>query len=176
MLTNHTFSPTTWTATQYHLMSPSSLLLMPYDHLILTSSLFSLLLSQPHHCQDSFLNCLPLSISYPAVYTFFHQMFILYVRYCFMVLILYWKVLPRWCSSKRMSASAGDTRDAGSIPGVGNGNPLQYSCLKNRMDRRLAGYRPWGLKESNMTQYACILVNKLTLCSVMSNSLQPGGL
>ena len=35
----------------------------------------------------------------------------------------------------------GDTRDAGSIPGLGrspgggNGNPLQYSGLKNPMDR-----------------------------------------
>ena len=34
-----------------------------------------------------------------------------------------------------------DVRDAGSIPGSGrslgegNGNPLQYSCLKNPMDR-----------------------------------------
>ena len=31
-------------------------------------------------------------------------------------------------------ASAGDARDAGSIPGVENGNPLQYSCLENSMD------------------------------------------
>ena len=37
--------------------------------------------------------------------------------------------------------NAGDTRDPGSIPGSGrspgggNGNPLQYSCLKNPMDR-----------------------------------------
>ena len=36
---------------------------------------------------------------------------------------------------------AGDVRDAGSIPGSerspgeGNGNPLQYSCLENAMDR-----------------------------------------
>ena len=39
-------------------------------------------------------------------------------------------------------ANAGDTGDAGSIlelgrsPGIGNGNPLQYSCLENSMDRR----------------------------------------
>ena len=26
-------------------------------------------------------------------------------------------------------------RYMGSIPGEGNGNPLQYSCLKNSMDR-----------------------------------------
>ena len=36
--------------------------------------------------------------------------------------------LPRW-------RSAGDARDGGSIPGVGNGNPLQYSCLEDSMDR-----------------------------------------
>ena len=37
--------------------------------------------------------------------------------------------------------NAEDSRDAASIPelgrspGVGNGNPLQYSCLENPMDR-----------------------------------------
>ena len=37
--------------------------------------------------------------------------------------------------------NAGDLGDVGSIPGlgrssgVGNGNPLQYSCLENSMDR-----------------------------------------
>ena len=37
--------------------------------------------------------------------------------------------------------NAGDTEDVGSIPGSGrspgggNGNPLQYSCLENFMDR-----------------------------------------
>ena len=39
------------------------------------------------------------------------------------------------------SAFAGDARAAGLIPGsgrslgIGNGNPLQYSCLENPMDR-----------------------------------------
>ena len=43
--------------------------------------------------------------------------------------------------AKNLPASAGDARDMGSIPGWGrsprerNGNPLQYSCLKNPMDR-----------------------------------------
>ena len=42
---------------------------------------------------------------------------------------------------KNTLANAGDLRDAGSIPGVGrspgggHGNPLQYSCLENPMDR-----------------------------------------
>ena len=43
--------------------------------------------------------------------------------------------------AKNLPASAGDARDSGLIPasgrslGVGNGNPLQYSCLENPMDR-----------------------------------------
>ena len=41
-----------------------------------------------------------------------------------------------------IAGDAGDVGDMGSIPGlgrslgVGNGNPLHYSCLKNSMDRR----------------------------------------
>ena len=43
--------------------------------------------------------------------------------------------------AKNPPASAGDIRDVGSIPGsgrspgIGNGNPLQYSCLENSTDR-----------------------------------------
>ena len=43
---------------------------------------------------------------------------------------------------KTLPANAGDTGDVGSIPGsgrypgIGNGNPLQYSCLGNPMDRQ----------------------------------------
>ena len=42
---------------------------------------------------------------------------------------------------KNPPPNTGDSRDAGSIPGSGrfpgerNGNPLQYSCLRNLMDR-----------------------------------------
>ena len=42
---------------------------------------------------------------------------------------------------KNLPANAGDARDLGLIPGsgkspgVGNGNPFQYSCLENPMDR-----------------------------------------
>ena len=44
-----------------------------------------------------------------------------------------------WCLSGKESAC--NARDMGSIPGLGrtlaegNGNPLQYSCLENPMDR-----------------------------------------
>ena len=42
---------------------------------------------------------------------------------------------------KNPPADAGDNKDAGSIPGSGispgggHGNPLQYSCLENPLDR-----------------------------------------
>ena len=46
-----------------------------------------------------------------------------------------------WLSSKESACNAGDTRDAGLIPGSGrspggrNGNPLQNSCRENPMDK-----------------------------------------
>ena len=42
---------------------------------------------------------------------------------------------------RNLLADAGATRDVGSIPGLGrfsgggNGNPLQYLCMRNPMDR-----------------------------------------
>ena len=52
-----------------------------------------------------------------------------------------WKGFPGGSGVKNLPANTGDTRDTCSIPGLGrppgggNGNPLQYSCLKNPMDR-----------------------------------------
>ena len=49
---------------------------------------------------------------------------------------------PDGSADKESSCNAGDTGDVGLIPGwgrsagEGNGNPLQYSCLENSMDRR----------------------------------------
>ena len=35
----------------------------------------------------------------------------------------------------------------------GNGSPLQYSCLENTHGQRsLAGYSPWGHKQSDTTE------------------------
>ena len=51
------------------------------------------------------------------------------------------KRLPKWYSGKNLLANAGDTGDVGLIlasgrsPGEGNGNPLQYSCLENSIDK-----------------------------------------
>ena len=49
--------------------------------------------------------------------------------------------LPRCTEIKNLPANAGYSGDIGSIPGSGrslregNGNPLQYSCLENPMDK-----------------------------------------
>ena len=60
---------------------------------------------------------------------------------------IFWLIYPKLRTShvalvvKNPLASAGDIRDASLLqglrrsPGEGNGNPLQYSCLENPMDR-----------------------------------------
>ena len=55
--------------------------------------------------------------------------------------------------------SACNVGDPGLIPGLERssgeriGYPLQYSCLENPHGQRsLAGYSPWGLKESDTTE------------------------
>ena len=73
----------------------------------------------------------------------------------YLLCIIFSRGFPRWRSGKE---SACEARDADSIPGSGrspgegNGNPFQYSCLGNLMDRGAW----WALvhrvaKESNTT-------------------------
>ena len=71
--------------------------------------------------------------------------------------------LPWWLSGKESACHVGDLGSIsglGRSPGEGHGNPLQYSCLENPMDKKsLAGYSPKGRKESEMTeasQHACM--------------------
>jgi len=68
------------------------------------------------------------------------------VTLCGVIYILQRVTISVWASQvallvKNLPANAGDVRDAGLIPGMkrspggGHGNPLQYSCLENPMDR-----------------------------------------
>ena len=59
---------------------------------------------------------------------------------------------------KNLPANAGDIRDVRSIPGLGrylegrHGNPLQYSCLENPMDRGEWQATVHRLTESDVTE------------------------
>ena len=60
---------------------------------------------------------------------------------------------------KNPPANAGDIRDMGLIPGSGrlpgggNDNPLQYSCLENPMDRGAWQATVHGVTELDMTEH-----------------------
>ena len=74
-------------------------------------------------------------------------------------------------------------RDMCSILGSGRGygNPIQYSCLENSMDRGAAGYSLWGHKELDTTEWLthtdheteretpCICAKSLQSCPTLCN-------
>ena len=66
--------------------------------------------------------------------------------------------LPSCASDKKLPVNAGVTGDAGSIPGSGrspaggNGNPLQYPCLENPMDRGARRTPVHGVAGSDTTK------------------------
>ena len=59
---------------------------------------------------------------------------------------------------KNPPVNAGDLRNmrlipgSGRSPGPGRGNPFQYSCLENPMDRGVRKATVHGLKESDKTE------------------------
>ena len=64
--------------------------------------------------------------------------------------------IPWWLRGKESACTLGDLS---LIPGSrrsareGSGNLFQYSCLeKSHAQRSLAGYSPWGCKESDTTE------------------------
>ena len=86
-------------------------------------------------------------------------------------------------------ASAYNAGDPGSIPGLGrspgegNGNPLQYSCLENPMDRgawwaTVDGVAKSRTRVSNFTIFLSFFLYAFSQfsCSVGSDTLRPHGL
>ena len=73
---------------------------------------------------------------------------------------------PRWLSGKESSYNV---EGSGSIPGLGkslregNGNPLQYSCLENPMDKEAwwaavhEVAKEWDITEQLSTHIICLL-------------------
>ena len=86
---------------------------------------------------------------------------------------------------KNLPANAGDIRDACSIPGLGrspgegNGNPLQYSCLENPMDRGAWWATDCGVTKSQIqlkqlsmhTQCLIIWIIPLLICVFIHQTL-----
>ena len=72
---------------------------------------------------------------------------------------------------KNLPVTAGDARDTGSSPklgrspGVGNGNPLQCSCLENSIDRGAWWVTVPGVAESDMTEWAHAHMVDLQCCA-----------
>ena len=63
---------------------------------------------------------------------------------------------------KNPSVSVGDMGlipESRRSPGRGNGNPLQFFPGKSYGQRSLAGYSPWGLKQSDTIEHTCIHVS-----------------
>ena len=52
---------------------------------------------------------------------------------------------------------------SGRYPGGGSGNPLQYSCLENPMDRVAWQATDHGVAELDMTEHTCMHIFKVVL-------------
>ena len=78
--------------------------------------------------------------------------------------ILKFMVFPGGSHGKESSCNAGDLGSilgSGKSPGEGNGNPLQYSCLENPMDRQV-----WWATVHGVGQYW--VTNTFTFYYVLS--------
>ena len=95
---------------------------------------------------------------------FFHFRILIYVEYHLISVfkkrfIIYWSIVDLQCyvSDVQQSDSVvhihmGSIPGPGRSPGGGHGNPLQYSCLENPMDRGAWWATGHGVSESDMTE------------------------
>ena len=93
---------------------------------------------------------------YIYTHTHTHTYTHIYVEYTHTCTYMHIHILgfPGGIVVKNLPAIAGDVRDSGSISGsrrstgVGNGNPLHYSCLENSVDRGAWGTTVHGVAKS----------------------------
>ena len=81
--------------------------------------------------------------------------------------------LPWGPSNKESACNVGDPGSIpglGGSPGEGNGNLLQYSCLKNPWKKSLVGHSSWGLNESHTTEQLTTTTTKSP--ETLSNKLR----
>ena len=78
-----------------------------------------------------------------------YKTFYIHGLICFLVQLFITIIYQGFPGSSDGKESAFNTGDSGSVPGSGrspgegNGNPLQYSCLENPMDR--GAWRVWSM-------------------------------
>ena len=61
------------------------------------------------------------------------------------------------------AGDSGSIPELEGLPGEGNGDPLQYSCLENSMDIGAWQASPWGCKESDTTELLTHTINFIHL-------------
>ena len=87
-----------------------------------------------------------------------------------MFIILIYKLSQVALAVKNTPANEADIRNSGSIPGLGrssgegNGNPIQYSCLGNLVDRGAWQAIVHGVTKSDSVQFSSVTQSCLTLC------------
>ena len=80
---------------------------------------------------------------------------------------------------KNPPAHTADIRDVSSVsglgrsPGVGNGNPLQYSCQENSLGREAWLAIVHGVAKSVMTEHAHTQIGNQSITIVTVNTLDP---
>ena len=84
--------------------------------------------------------------------------------------------LPQWLSGKESACSAADVdsiSELGRSPVGGNGNPFQYSCLENPMDK--GAWRPLipGVAKSKTTEQLSMCVKHEVFLKVEGSSSAP---
>ena len=118
------------------------------------------------YCEKTILNFIYLFIYFflPFFFSFFFLGFISFFFKFYFIFKLYIIVLvlpnkiiimtnkaPLVASSKESTYNAGDwglIPELGRSPGGEHGNPLQYSCLENPMDRRVWRAKVYGITKS----------------------------